>query len=358
MLPCCSRRWTARCRKRCRRAPPATLRFEHADPRSADARRRRPVRRGRRGAARAAGGHDGARRLRGFPLRARNNAAHRPTQTCAQASVKAQLLHSVTYPGDVSRCVCGAALAACEAAPLAAAERWRLLCSENAAASGVVTAVPVPEMPTPALLALDESNAALQAELAEAAKRVAVLREQVPNALRDCAVSLQKTLRAAASSVAASAAGTTLTALQAVAAPGSEAHSLSEKDAEDAAGALVPVEHALAMTADLSESVAALPAVADRLQARPRPATVPRCPACKPLKPSIDAAALALCSQEALARMQRVVAAVESRVAVQAPVAALEADAAAVLRGDGAWRTIPDACPTHFSDAPCARSPG
>jgi hypothetical protein len=134
-------------------------------------------------------------------------------------------------------------------------------------------------MPTTALLALDESNAALQAELAEAAQRVAVLREHVPNALRDCAVSLQKTLRAAASSVAASAAGTTLTALQAVA-PGSEAHSLSEKDTEAAAGALVPVEHALAMTADLSESVAALPAVADRLQARSRPATVPRCDAC------------------------------------------------------------------------------
>ena len=141
--------------------------------------------------------------------------------------------------------------------------------SENASASGVVTAVPVPEMPTPALLTLDESNAALQAELAEAAQRVAVLREQVPNTLRDCAVSLQKTLRAAASSAAASAAGTTLTALQAVA-PGSEEHSLSEKDTEAAAGALVPVEHALAMTADLSESVAALPAVADRLQARYR----------------------------------------------------------------------------------------
>ena len=185
----------------------------------------------------------------------------------------------MTYPGDVSRCVRGAALAVRKAAPWAAAERRRLLCSENASASGVVTAVPVPEMPTPALLALDESNAALQAELAEAAQRVAVLREQVPNALRDCAVSLQKTLRAAASSVAASAAGTTLTALQAVV-PGSEAHSLSEKDTEAAAGALVPVEHALAMTADLSESVAALPAVADRLQARSRPATVPRCDAC------------------------------------------------------------------------------
>ena len=36
--------------------------------------------------------------------------------------------------------------------------------------------------------------------------------------------------------------------------------------------------------------------------------------------------------------MQRVVAAVESRVAVQAPVAAIEAAAAAVLRGDGACR--------------------
>lgn len=198
----------------------------------------------------------------------------------------------------------------------------------------MVTAVPVPEMPTPALLTLDESNAALQAELAEAAQRVAVLREQVPNTLRDCAVSLQKTLRAAASSVAATAAGTTLTALQAVA-PGSEAHSLSEKDTEAAAGALVPVEHALAMTADLSESVAALPAVADRLQAR----SLPHVPANVWLVlsvSSVDAAAPALCRQEALARMQRVVAAVESRVAVQAPVAPLEADAAAVLRGDGA----------------------
>ena len=56
--------------------------------------------------------------------------------------------------------------------------------------------------------------------------------------------------------------------------------------------------------------------------------------------PPVDAAALALRFQEALARMQRVVAAVESRVAVQAPVAALEADAAAVLRGDGAWRGL------------------
>jgi hypothetical protein len=56
--------------------------------------------------------------------------------------------------------------------------------------------------------------------------------------------------------------------------------------------------------------------------------------------PPVDAAALALRFQEALARMQRVVAAVESRVAVQAPVAALEADAAAVLRGHGAWRGL------------------
>jgi hypothetical protein len=200
----------------------------------------------------------------------------------------------------------------------------------------VVTAVPVPEMPTPALLTLDESNAALQAELVEVAQRVAVLREQVPNTLRDCAVSLQKTLGSAAASVAASAAGTTLTALQAVDAPGPEAHSLSEKDTEAAAGALVPVEHALAMTADLSESVAALPAVADRLQARSRPSRAWLLCLLAPLTPTIDAAALALCLQEALARMQRVVAAVESRVAVQAPVAALEADAAAVLRGDGA----------------------
>ena len=123
-------------------------------------------------------------------------------------------------------------------------------------------------MPTPAPLSLDDSNAALQAELVEAAQRVAVLREQVPNTLRDCAVSLQKTLRAAASSVAASAAGTTLTALQAVAAPGSQADVVSAEAAEAAAGALVPVDHALAMTADLSESVASLPAVADRLQAR------------------------------------------------------------------------------------------
>lgn len=49
---------------------------------------------------------------------------------------------------------------------------------------------------------------------------------------------------------------------------------------------------------------------------------------------------VALCAQEALARMQRVVAAVESRVAVQAPVAAIEAAAAAVLRGDGASATF------------------
>jgi hypothetical protein len=132
----------------------------------------------------------------------------------------------------------------------------------------VVTAVPVPEMPTPAPLNLDDSNAALQAEVAEVAQRVAVLREQVPNTLRDCAISLQKTLRAAASGVAASAAGTTLTALQAVASPGSEADVVAAEAAEAAAGTLVPVDHALAMTADLSESVASLPAVADRLQAR------------------------------------------------------------------------------------------
>ena len=154
-------------------------------------------------------------------------------------------------------------------APGRCAERLPARCScENAAASGVVTAVPVPEMPTPALLNLDESSAAMQAELAEVAQRVAVLREQVPNTLRDCAVSLQKTLRSAASSVAASAAGTTLTALQAVAAPGSDAGVVSAEATAAAAGALVPVDHALAMTADLSESVASLPAVADRLQAR------------------------------------------------------------------------------------------
>lgn len=155
----------------------------------------------------------------------------------------------------------------CASGPRAEQRRTCRSC-ENGAASAVVTAVPVPEMPTPAPLNLDDSNAALQAEVAEVAQRVAVLREQVPNTLRDCAISLQKTLRAAASGVAASAAGTTLTALQAVAAPGSEADVVAAEAAEAAAGTLVPVDHALAMTADLSESVASLPAVADRLQAR------------------------------------------------------------------------------------------
>ena len=136
----------------------------------------------------------------------------------------------------------------------------------ESAASGVVVAVPVPDMPTPGLLELDAPSALLQAEIAEVAQRVAALREQVPNTLRDCAVSLQKTLRSAAASVAASAAGTTLSALQA-AAPDSVADVVA---AEAAAGALVPVEHAAAMTADLSESFASLPAVADRLQARTR----------------------------------------------------------------------------------------
>ena len=51
------------------------------------------------------------------PLQTSQHARASDVKRVPQASVKAQLLHSVTYPGDTTRCVGSPAAAAREAAP-------------------------------------------------------------------------------------------------------------------------------------------------------------------------------------------------------------------------------------------------